>query len=72
MIEATLFGIAVLLVLTPAAMISFFAMIWLPLRIMGIRLRDALREITYAEAVFYGLYSVACAFVVSAVFSRFI
>lgn len=65
-------SIAVLLALAGMGMAAYIAMLWLPLKILGVPFKDALAEITIAEGLFYGLYSLACATVVAALFSRFI
>ena len=72
MIEATIFGLIVLLILTPVSMVAFIALVWIPLWIMGINLREALLEITPGEGLFYGGYFIGCGLVVSAVFSRIV
>ena len=72
MIDVILPGLLVLLFLAPIAVVVFFVMLWVPMKVLGISLRSRLHEITYAEAVFFGLYAVACSFVVSSVFGRFV
>ena len=70
--EITIAGILTLLVLAILGMGAFVLMLWLPLKILGIRLDEVLDDITTPESIFFGLYAVASATVVSALFSRFI
>jgi Na+-transporting NADH:ubiquinone oxidoreductase subunit NqrE len=70
--EITLDGIVTLLVLAFFGMAAFVAMLWFPLKVLGIRLNEVLDDITQPEAIFFGLYAVACANVVGSLFSRFI
>jgi len=61
-----------LFALALAGMAAFVVMLWLPLKILGLSLRDALHEIELPEAVFFGLYAVASAKVVGSLFARFV
>lgn len=70
--EITTEGITTLLVLALLGMAAFIAMLWFPLKLLGIRLNEVLDDITQPEAIFFGLYAVACANVVRSLFSRFL
>ena len=70
--EITVTGIITLLVLAFLGMAAFVLMLWLPLKILGIRLNEVLDDITQPEAIFFGLYAVAAAEVVGSLFSRFV
>ena len=70
--EITITGIVTLLVLALLGMGAFVLMLWLPLKILGIRLNEVLDDITQPEAIFFGLYAVACGSVVGSLFSRFV
>jgi hypothetical protein len=65
-------GIFLLLGLAPIALAMYVAMLYIPLRLAGIRVKDALQDITLPEAVLFGLYSIGCANVVDTIFSRFV
>lgn len=64
------YAITALLISTPAAVASFLAMLWLPLRFFGISTRERLRDITLPEAVFFGLYALASGVLVGQLFGR--
>ena len=70
--EITIAGIITLLILAALGMAAFVLMLWLPMKILGISLKDVLHDIDQPEAIFFGLYALASATVVGSLFSRFV
>lgn len=72
MIEQTLIGLLVLLVLVPVGVAAFFISLRLMDRILGIDFTQEIRNFTLPKALYFGARAIAVALLISALFSRFV
>lgn len=72
MIEAFIAGLALILVLAPLGCLAWLAMLFIAFKLFGIHPKKALYDISLPEAVFFGSYAFASAYLVAALFSRFV
>jgi len=55
-------------VMAAVGMVAWIGMLYIPLRLAGIKIRDALDELSQPEAIFFGLYSIGAALVIAGLF----
>lgn len=72
MLDSFIVGGAVLLILAPIGCAAWMAMLWLMLRMLGIKHREVLRELTQSEAVLFAGLAFSAAYVTGQLFGRFI
>lgn len=72
MMDAFIYGVGILLVLAPVGCVAWIAMMWLMLKMLGVKHKEVLRELTMAEAILFAGLGFAAAYVTGQLFGRFI
>ncbi len=72
-IEATLIGIAVLLILVPVAIGAWWGLLRLMDKLAGVNFSEEIQEFSpHDKAIYFGLRALATAYLMAALFARFI
>jgi len=72
MLEVTLTGLTLILVLAPLGCVAWILMLRAMLKALSIQPKWMLKEISVAEAIFFAGYAFSSAYLVAALFSRFV
>jgi hypothetical protein len=72
MLEVTLTGLTLILVLAPLGCAAWILMLRAMLKALSIQPKWMLKEISVAEAIFFAGYAFSSAYLVAALFSRFV
>lgn len=72
MLEVTMAGLLLILVLAPLGCIAWILMLRLMLKALSIEPRWMLKEISVGEAIFFGSLAASSSYLVASLFSRFV